>query len=79
MVSDNIFVEQNEDNPNLSSFHYILCDYQTAVKSQDEVGTTNSFCINPIDLNSFFGDDGKIYGYKNLKVLGKFPDALLFF
>ncbi|WOL14614.1 putative histone acetyltransferase type B catalytic subunit [Canna indica] len=38
------------------------------VKSEDEVGSTNSFCISPVDLNQFFGEDGKIYGYKNLKV-----------
>ncbi|ONK69782.1 uncharacterized protein A4U43_C05F26660 [Asparagus officinalis] len=38
------------------------------VKSQDEVGATNSFCIDPVDLNQFFGEDGKIYGYKNLKI-----------
>lgn len=37
------------------------------VKSSDEMDTTNSFCINPVDLNSFFGELGKIYGYKNLK------------
>ncbi|CAD5166815.1 unnamed protein product [Musa acuminata subsp. malaccensis] len=38
------------------------------VKSGDEVGSTNSFCINPVDLNQFFGEDGKIYGYKGLRV-----------
>ncbi|KAJ0971410.1 hypothetical protein J5N97_019369 [Dioscorea zingiberensis] len=38
------------------------------VKNQDEVGERNSFCIDPVDLNQFFGEDGKIYGYKGLKI-----------
>ncbi|XP_020099087.1 probable histone acetyltransferase type B catalytic subunit isoform X2 [Ananas comosus] len=37
------------------------------VKNQDEVGAPSSTCIDPVDLNQFFGEDGKIYGYKNLK------------
>ncbi|XP_072994457.1 probable histone acetyltransferase type B catalytic subunit [Typha latifolia] len=38
------------------------------VRSQDEVGATSSICIEPVDLNHFFGEDGKIYGYKDLKI-----------
>ena len=39
------------------------------VSSKEEVGSTDSFCIEPVDLNSSFDDDGKIYGYKGLKVI----------
>lgn len=39
------------------------------VSSQEEVGLSSSFCIDPVDLNRFFEDDGKIYGYQGLKVL----------
>ncbi|KAM1361264.1 hypothetical protein COP2_027086 [Malus domestica] len=38
------------------------------VSSKEEVGSTDSFCIEPVDLNSSFDDDGKIYGYKGLKI-----------
>ncbi|XP_039118986.1 probable histone acetyltransferase type B catalytic subunit [Dioscorea cayenensis subsp. rotundata] len=38
------------------------------VKNQDEVGDRSSFCIDPVDLNQLFGEDGKIYGYKGLKI-----------
>ncbi|XP_011077945.1 histone acetyltransferase type B catalytic subunit isoform X2 [Sesamum indicum] len=38
------------------------------VSRKDEVDSPNSFQIEPIDLNQFFGDDGKIYGYQGLKV-----------
>lgn len=30
---------------------------------------SDSFCISPVDLNSFFNEDGKIYGYHGLKVM----------
>lgn len=41
---------------------YLVC-------SKDEVGSTDSLCIDPVDLNSFFDDeDGKIYGYQGLKI-----------
>ncbi|KAI0496517.1 hypothetical protein KFK09_022836 [Dendrobium nobile] len=36
------------------------------VSSKDEVGAKDGFCIDPMDLNQFFGEDGKIYGYKDL-------------
>lgn len=39
------------------------------VSSKEEVGASNSFCIDPVDLNNFFEEDGKIYGYKGLKVI----------
>ncbi|KAK9274736.1 hypothetical protein L1049_021987 [Liquidambar formosana] len=38
------------------------------VSSKDEVGASDGFCIDPIDLNQFFDDDGKIYGYQGLKI-----------
>lgn len=33
-----------------------------------EVGSVDCTAIQPFDLNHFFGEDGKIYGYKNLKI-----------
>ncbi|CAN1293379.1 hypothetical protein LINPERPRIM_LOCUS22004 [Linum perenne] len=33
------------------------------------MGAPNGDHITPIDLNSFFGEDGKIYGYSRLKVM----------
>ena len=39
------------------------------VSSKEEVGSPDSFCIDPVDLNSFFDEDGKIYGYRGLKVI----------
>lgn len=39
-----------------------------AVRNPDEVGSVDCTSIEPLDLNHFFGEDGKIYGYKNLKV-----------
>lgn len=38
------------------------------VSSKDEVDSQNSFQIEPVDLNPFFEDEGKIYGYKGLKI-----------
>ncbi|KAK8553302.1 hypothetical protein V6N13_062111 [Hibiscus sabdariffa] len=38
------------------------------VSTKEEVGTSDGFCINPVDLNSFFEEDGKIYGYQGLKI-----------
>lgn len=38
------------------------------VSSIDEVDSPSSFQIVPVDLNPFFEDDGKIYGYQGLKV-----------
>ncbi|KAK4602765.1 hypothetical protein RGQ29_011677 [Quercus rubra] len=38
------------------------------VSSKEEVGSPDSFCIDPVDLNSFFDEDGKIYGYQGLKI-----------
>ncbi|XP_020590030.1 probable histone acetyltransferase type B catalytic subunit isoform X2 [Phalaenopsis equestris] len=38
------------------------------VSSPDEVGTSDGFCVEPMDLNQFFGEDGKIYGYKDLQI-----------
>jgi histone acetyltransferase 1 len=38
------------------------------VSSKEEFDAPESFLINPVDLNSYFDDDGKIYGYEGLKV-----------
>lgn len=38
------------------------------VSAKEEVGSLDNFCITPVDLNHFFEDDGKIYGYQGLKV-----------
>lgn len=38
------------------------------MSSKDEVDSPNSYQIEPVDLNTFFEDDGKIYGYNGLKV-----------
>uniref|UniRef100_A0A2N9F3C1 histone acetyltransferase n=1 Tax=Fagus sylvatica TaxID=28930 RepID=A0A2N9F3C1_FAGSY len=38
------------------------------VSSKEEVGSAGGFCIDPVDLNSFFDEDGKIYGYQGLKI-----------
>ncbi|KAL6846299.1 hypothetical protein ACP4OV_023747 [Aristida adscensionis] len=37
-------------------------------RNPDEVGSLDCTSIQPFDLNHFFGEDGKIYGYKNLKI-----------
>lgn len=37
-------------------------------RNPDEVCSENGISVEPFDLNHFFGEDGKIYGYKNLKV-----------
>ncbi|XAR67099.1 Histone acetyltransferase [Bertholletia excelsa] len=38
------------------------------VSRKEELDASNSFCIQPVDLNHFFGDEGKIYGYQNLQI-----------
>lgn len=38
------------------------------VRNPDEVASVDCTSIEPFDLNHFFGEDGKIYGYKNLKI-----------
>lgn len=56
----------------VSVLRFILTAYLMVgilVSSQEEVGLSSSFCIDPVDLNRFFEDDGKIYGYQGLKVL----------
>ncbi|XP_044945874.1 probable histone acetyltransferase type B catalytic subunit isoform X2 [Hordeum vulgare subsp. vulgare] len=37
-------------------------------RNPDEVGSADSTPIEPFDLNHFFGEGGKIYGYTNLKI-----------
>ncbi|XP_057549515.1 histone acetyltransferase type B catalytic subunit [Amaranthus tricolor] len=39
------------------------------VASKDEAEAGAGHQINPIDLNHFFGEDGKIYGYQSLKII----------
>ncbi|XP_073155912.1 histone acetyltransferase type B catalytic subunit [Henckelia pumila] len=38
------------------------------VSSKEEVDSPNSFQIEPVDLNQFFEEDGRIYGYQGLKI-----------
>lgn len=38
------------------------------VSKQEEVGSTNSYQLETVDLNTFFDDDGKIFGYQGLKI-----------
>ncbi|EEF48124.1 histone acetyltransferase type B catalytic subunit [Ricinus communis] len=38
------------------------------VSSREQVGASDSFCISPVDLNGFFDEAGKIYGYQGLKI-----------
>ncbi|GAU42443.1 hypothetical protein TSUD_247850, partial [Trifolium subterraneum] len=38
------------------------------VSSKEEFDAPERFLINPVDLNSYFDDDGKIYGYEGLKI-----------
>lgn len=38
------------------------------VSEVKEVDNPGSFCMKPVDLNHFFGEDGKIYGYHGLKI-----------
>ncbi|KAI4347028.1 hypothetical protein L6164_007877 [Bauhinia variegata] len=38
------------------------------VSSKEEFGAPESYSIDPVDLNGFFDDDGKIYGYEGLKI-----------
>ncbi|CAK7341649.1 unnamed protein product [Dovyalis caffra] len=45
---------------------YLMTDI--LVSSKEEVGASDSFRISPVDLNSFFDEDGKIYGYNELKI-----------
>lgn len=37
-------------------------------RNPDDVCSVNNTSIEPFDLNHFFGEDGKIYGYTNLKI-----------
>ncbi|KAM0885846.1 hypothetical protein ACQ4PT_030095 [Festuca glaucescens] len=37
-------------------------------RNSDDVGLEDSISIEPFDLNHFFGEDGKIYGYTDLKI-----------
>ncbi|KAJ3683367.1 hypothetical protein LUZ60_013594 [Juncus effusus] len=39
-----------------------------AVRNEIEVGSTNCLPIEPVDLNHFFGEDEKIFGYRGLKI-----------
>lgn len=69
-----------------SGFFYMICLelifalfnlYVVASKDEAEAGAGHQ--INPIDLNHFFGEDGKIYGYQSLKVTLTciYPSSLL--
>ncbi|CAO2824160.1 unnamed protein product [Amaranthus hypochondriacus] len=39
------------------------------VASKDEAEAGAGHLIDPIDVNHFFGEDGKIYGYQSLKII----------
>nr|CAB3453196.1 unnamed protein product [Digitaria exilis] len=49
------------------SYLFFTDDFITA-KNLDEAASEDCTSIQPFDLNHFFGEDGKIYGYKNLKI-----------
>nr|ASU54203.1 histone acetyltransferase [Hevea brasiliensis] len=42
--------------------------FSNIVSSKEQVGASESYCIDPVDLNGFFDEDGKIYGYHGLKI-----------
>lgn len=48
------------------------------MSSKEEVDSQNSFQIEPVDLNQFFEDEGKIYGYQELKVKLQIYDLISF-
>lgn len=50
----------------VSNMYLIAC---VIVSSKEEVGSADSLCVDPVDLNSFFDEDGKIYGYQGLQVI----------
>lgn len=53
----------------LPSLSRIICFSFIIVRSEEEVGASSNDTVDPVDLNQFFGEDGKIYGYKGLKVI----------
>ncbi|KAF3647067.1 Histone acetyltransferase type B catalytic subunit [Capsicum annuum] len=38
------------------------------VSRKEDVDSPNSYCLEPIDLNHFFEDNGRIFGYQGLKI-----------
>ncbi|KAJ8750861.1 hypothetical protein K2173_016042 [Erythroxylum novogranatense] len=38
------------------------------VSCKEEVGASDGFCLTGVDLTNFFDEDGKIYGYQELKI-----------
>ena len=50
------------------TIHTCLCDFWNLVSSKEEVDAPESFCVESVDFERFFEEDGKIYGYKGLKV-----------
>lgn len=52
-----------------SFYSLVYLNGDLIVSSKEELGALDGCCINPVDLNSFFDKDGKIYGYKGLKVI----------
>lgn len=47
---------------------FLMFSLPFVVSKVKEVDSQSSFCMKPVDLNHFFGEDGKIYGYQGLKV-----------
>jgi hypothetical protein len=56
-------------------FRFLIFVPVITVRSPDEVGSVDSNSVQPFGLNHFFGEDGKIYNYKNLKVNYQFKLA----
>lgn len=50
------------------TIHTCLSDFWNLVSSKEEVDTADSFCVESVDFERFFEEDGKIYGYQGLKV-----------
>ncbi|PPS03776.1 hypothetical protein GOBAR_AA16879 [Gossypium barbadense] len=42
--------------------------FSNIVSKKEEVGTSDGYRISPVDLNSLFEEDEKIYGYQGLKI-----------
>lgn len=48
------------------------------MSSKEEFLAPESFVIDPVDLNGFVGDDGRIYGFEGLKVRFVCCETILF-
>ena len=48
--------------------YHLVVFGEIIVSSKEDAEAASGYRIDPIDLNSFLGDEGKIYGYQGLKV-----------